>query len=217
MNCAITLGMMLASASIATSPCDDFAAGARPPRLHLASLETMPAPMREPPPIAAPKPTAAISIENNSDRVSTLVVVTKEKTIRTEVLRANAAQWKGFLVWLAGIGYPIDDVGCYSFRYINSAYTGGERVLSEHAKWKACDINQCDRNRVGLCRGPRLVKALPFPKGTNEMAHKFGLFPGAEWRHTPDTGHFQTEATIAEGSKHWPVALEPRPHMEASR
>ena len=208
--------MMLSSASIAAAPCSDFAAGARP-LVQLASLESTSEPERRPAPIAAPRSTATISIENNDGRVSTLVVVTKDKTIRTEVLRANAPQWKGFLTWLAGTGYPIDDIGCYSFRYINSAYTGGERVLSEHAKRKACDINQCDRNRVGVCRGPRVVKALPFPKGTNEMAHKFGLFPGAEWRHTPDTGHFQTEATIAEGSKHWPVVLEPRPHMEASR
>jgi hypothetical protein len=50
-----------------------------------------------------------------------------------------------------------------------------------------------------------MVRALPFPKNTNAMAHKFGLFPGAEWRGTPDTGHFQVEATIAE--KHWPVVL----------
>ena len=208
MFCDITLGMMLTAHSIAGMPCSNFQVAEAAPRMQLASLEqptTMP---RAPAPvIAAPRPTASVSIEDDGGKRVTLVIVTKARTIKTEVARKYGHQFKGFITWLAGTGYPIEDVGCYSFRYIDPRYTGGQRTLSEHAKAKACDINQCDRNKVGVCGGPkgRLVKAIPFPANTNAMAHKFGLMPGAEWRNTPDTGHFQVETTIAE--KHWPVVL----------
>lgn len=210
MYCEITLGLLMAAKSVSAVPCSNFAQEARAaPRYQLASLETGSDLSRPPTPMGKMTPTATVSIAGKGRHGGVILVVeTKEKMITTEVGKPYAHQFKALLTWLAERQYPIREVGGFRSSYIDPAYTGGAKILSEHAKdgGKALDINQCDRNKVGVCggRNGRLIKAIPFPPGTNEAAHRFGLFPGAEWG-SKDTGHFQVEKVIAE--QHWPVVL----------
>lgn len=211
MLCPISVAaLVFTSGSIAGLPCPGDGPREAPPRVILASLELPPPsayPRQRPAEIAKPKSSARIFVKDNgAGHFSTLVVITKAATFREKVARENAEQFRGFLQEVADTGYPIFDLGCYSPRYIDPRYTGGAKILSQHGRAKACDINQCRRNRVGVCHGTRLVKAMPFPASINAIAHKHGLKPGAEWS-SPDAGHFEIPATYAQ-RRQWPRTIE---------
>ncbi|MGB7013237.1 MAG: M15 family metallopeptidase, partial [Pseudolabrys sp.] len=87
----------------------------------------------------------------------------------------HASKFVCLLKKLAASGYPIKDIGGYSYRKIF-----GTNYLSLHAHGKALDVNQVRYNEVTVKQ----------PKHAIEMAHECGLDSGAEWR-TPDTGHFE--------------------------
>ena len=90
--------------------------------------------------------------------------------------------------------------------HIDARYTGGVKMLSEHAKGRACDINQEKRNVVSVRQ----------PKNVRDVAHKCGLFSGAEWASTPDRGHFEVlDGLTPTPPPHWPMTLatyKEKPH-----
>jgi hypothetical protein len=91
------------------------------------------------------------------------------------VASEHAGKFVCLLKKLVASGYPIKDIGGYSYRKIF-----GTNYLSLHAYGKALDVNQVRYNEVTVQQ----------PKRTIAMAHECGLDSGAEWG-TPDTGHFE--------------------------
>jgi D-alanyl-D-alanine carboxypeptidase len=107
--------------------------------------------------------------------MSLLVVRTPDNVLKTSVASEHASKFVCLLKKLVASGYPIKDIGGYSYRKIF-----GTNYLSLHSFGKALDINQVRYNEVTVKQ----------PKHTIEMAHQCGLDSGAEWG-TPDTGHFE--------------------------
>lgn len=99
------------------------------------------------------------------------------------VARRYAAQFAGFVHELERSGYKIELIGGYARRYIDPRFTGGRRMLSQHARGMAIDINQTGRNHV----------TRRFPSNVTAMAARWGLTHGAVWS-SPDTGHFEISA-----------------------
>ena len=87
------------------------------------------------------------------------------------VAKVYADRFVGFINALVADGYKPKDIGCY-------APTGHIRN-SEHHWGGACDIDQKERNVTAK-----------FMYHVTELAHKFKLEDGCEWRH-PDCGHIQ--------------------------
>jgi hypothetical protein len=120
--------------------------------------------------------TTTINLEpSNIKNMSLLVVHTPENVLKTSVASKHASKFVCLLEKLVASGYPIKDIGGYSYRKIF-----GTNYLSLHAYGKAIDVNQVRYNEVTVRQ----------PKGTIAMAHQCGLESGAEWG-TPDTGHFE--------------------------
>ena len=107
--------------------------------------------------------------------MSLLVVHTPDNVLKTSVASEHASKFVCLLKKLVASGYPIKDIGGYSYRKIF-----GTNYLSLHAHGKALDVNQVRYNEVTVKQ----------PKHTIAMAHECGLDSGAEWG-TPDTGHFE--------------------------
>jgi len=142
--------------------------------------------------------TTSVHVEARDDKLSLLVVETPTNTFKTSVASDQANKFVCLLNAMIDEGYPIKDIGCYSYRYINTRYTGGAKMLSEHAKGRACDINQDERNVVTVRQ----------PENTSDLAHKCGLFSGAEWASTPDRGHFEVlDKSTPAPPPVWPVTL----------
>jgi hypothetical protein len=194
MYCTITAGLLLSSVSIASLPCSDFdqtidfdqiaevekprVAEVEKPKVQVASLDHGYVPL---PPSQSKKSeikigTTTINLEqSNIKNMSLLVVYTPDNVLKTSVASEHASKFVCLLKKLAASGYPIKDIGGYSYRKIF-----GTNYLSLHAHGKALDVNQVRYNEVTVKQ----------PKHTIAMAHKCGLDSGAEWG-TPDTGHFE--------------------------
>lgn len=90
------------------------------------------------------------------------------------VSAAHAGKFQAFIDDLESTGYRI-------------SFMGGTRrgrcapPRHKHPCGAAIDINQTARD----------VVTRRFPPGTNEMARRHGLLHGAEWRRSPDAGHFE--------------------------
>ena len=186
MYCTITAGLLLSSVSIASLPCSDFGqiidsdqvADVEKPRVQVASIDHSYVPL----PLSPPKKseikigTTTINLEqSNIKNMSLLVLHTPDNVLKTSVASVHASKFVCLLKKLVASGYPIKDIGGYSYRKIF-----GTNYLSLHAYGKALDVNQVRYNEVTVQQ----------PKHTIEMAHECGLDSGAEWR-TPDTGHFE--------------------------
>ena len=201
MFCLITFGMMTAAVSVAELPCSDFASVE--PKQQVASLDQSFVPEQPKAPEIKVK-TTTVSVEPwPIKNMSLLVVHTPDNTLKEAVATKHASKFVCLLSALIDQGYPIKGLGCYSYRYINRRYTGGVKMLSEHAKGRACDINQEKRDVVSVRQ----------PKNVSDVAQ---LFSGAEWASTPDRGHFEVlDGSTPAPPPHWPVTLatyKEKPH-----
>lgn len=204
MFCLITFGMVATAVSVAELPCSDFASAE--PKQQVASLDQSFVPEQPKAPEIKVK-TTTVSVEPSSNKnMSLLVVHTSNNTLKEPVAAKHASKFVCLLNALIEQGYPIKGLNCYSYRYIDGRYTGGMKMLSEHAKGRACDINQEKRNVVSVSQ----------PKNVSDVAHKCGLFSGAEWTSTPDRGHFEVlDGSTPTPPPHWPVTLatyKEKPH-----
>jgi hypothetical protein len=188
MYCTITAGLLLSNVSVATLPCSDFDQIAVEEQDQIAVVEErtvqvtsidhsyVPLPPSQPKISEIKIGTTTINLEqSNIKNMSLLVVRTPDNVLKTSVASEHASKFVCLLNKLVTSGYPIKDIGGYSYRKIF-----GTNYLSLHAHGKALDINQVRYNEVTVKQ----------PKHTIEMAHECGLDSGAEWR-TPDTGHFE--------------------------
>ena len=188
MYCTITAGLLLSNVSVATLPCSDFDEIAVEEQDQIAVVEErtvqvtsidhsyVPLPPSQPKISEIKIGTTTINLEqSNIKNMSLLVVRTPDNVLKTSVASEHASKFVCLLKKLVTSGYPIKDIGGYSYRKIF-----GTNYLSLHAHGKALDINQVRYNEVTVKQ----------PKHTIEMAHECGLDSGAEWR-TPDTGHFE--------------------------
>lgn len=182
MYCTITVGLLLSNVSVASLPCSNFdqiAEVEEEPKVQIASVDHSYVP---PPPAPQPKKseikigTTTINLEqSNIKNMSLLVVHTPDNVLKTSVASEHASKFVCLLKKLMATGYPIKDIGGYSYRKIF-----GTNYLSLHAYGKALDVNQVRYNEVTVQQ----------PKHATEMAHECGLDSGAEWG-TPDIGHFE--------------------------
>jgi len=188
MYCTITAGLLLSNVSVATLPCSDFDQIAVEGQDQIAAVEErtvqvtsidhsyVPLPPSQPKISEIKIGTTTINLEqSNIKNMSLLVVRTPDNVLKTSVASEHASKFVCLLKKLVASGYPIKDIGGYSYRKIF-----GTNYLSLHAHGKALDVNQVRYNEVTVKQ----------PKHTIEMAHECGLDSGAEWR-TPDTGHFE--------------------------
>ncbi len=97
---------------------------------------------------------------------------------KLQVNKVAAEAFQGFLQDLEATGYQIKDIGGYSLR-TNKADPGR---LSQHAWGNAIDINP-GKNAFGSRKSD-------LPKNVGELAAKWGLTWGGNWRH-PDPMHFE--------------------------
>ena len=204
MFCLITFGMMTTAVSVAELPCSDFASVE--PKQQVASLYQRFVPEQPKAPEIEVK-TTTVSVEPwHINNMSLLVVHTPDNTLKGAVATKHVSKFVCLLNALIEQGYPIKSLGCYSYRYIDRSYTGGVKMLSEHAKGRACDINQEKRNVVSVRQS----------KNVSDVAHQCGLFSGAEWASTPDRGHFEVlDGSTPTPPPHWPVTVatyKEKPH-----
>ena len=188
MYCTITAGLLLSSVSITSLPCSDFdqtidfdqiaevekprVAEVEKAKVQVASLDHgyVPLPPSQPKKSEIKIGTTTINLEqSNIKNMSLLVVYTPDNVLKTSVASEHAGKFVCLLKKLVVSGYPIKDIGGYSYRKIF-----GTNYLSLHAHGKALDVNQVRYNEVTVRQ----------PKQTIEMAHECGLDFGAEWRNS---------------------------------
>ena len=182
MYCTITAGLLLSNVTIASLACSDFdqIAEVDEPKIQVASIDHSYVPQPSPAPTSETSKikieTTTINVEqSNIKNMSLLVVHTPDNVLKTSVSSEHASKFVCLLKKLVASGYPIKDIGGYSYRKIF-----GTNYMSLHAFGKALDVNQVRYNEVTVKQ----------PKRTIAMAHECGLDSGAEWG-TPDTGHFE--------------------------
>jgi D-alanyl-D-alanine carboxypeptidase len=187
--CTITVGLLLSNVSIAVLPCSNFdqialveerdqIAIVEERKVEVASVDHsyIPLPPSQPKKSEIKIGTTTINLEQSDIKnMSLLVVHTPDNVLKTSVASEHASKFVCLLKKLVASGYPIKDIGGYSYRKIL-----GTNYLSLHAYGKALDVNQVRYNEVTVQQ----------PKYTTAMAHECGLDSGAEWG-TPDTGHFE--------------------------
>jgi len=181
MFCTITVGLLLSNVSVASLRCSDFEqvavveeqtqlATVEEPKVQVASIDHgyVPLPPSQPKRSEIKIETTTIDLEaSNIKNMSLLVVHTPDNVLKTSVASEHASKFVCLLKKLVASGYPIKDIGGYSYRKIF-----GTNYLSLHAYGKALDVNQVRYNEVTVQQ----------PKRTIAMAHEWG---------TPDTGHFE--------------------------
>lgn len=96
----------------------------------------------------------------------------------TEVNKWAAPHFQGFINELAQRGYKIDDLGGYNYRNKRDGTS-----LSEHAFGNAIDINP-SRNTFG-------GNKTDLPADVSQLAAKYGLSWGGDWRGKKDFMHFE--------------------------
>jgi muramidase (phage lysozyme) len=99
-----------------------------------------------------------------------------------QVHKEAASAFSGFLADLEATGYVIKKVGGYNYRTKN----GGAEGLSEHAFGNAIDINWFED---GNGFSQELVTNLP--ANVSQMAAKWGLSWGGDWKGKKDAMHFE--------------------------
>jgi hypothetical protein len=95
------------------------------------------------------------------------------------VAKGAASHFQGLLNELAGVGYKVHSDGGYVDRDIR----GRPGQKSEHAYGRAIDINAA-QNGLGS-----LVNT--FPKNISQLAAKYGLTWGGDFKHRKDPMHFE--------------------------
>ncbi len=96
------------------------------------------------------------------------------------VAKGAQAQFQGLINDLEAQGYPINDIGGFA----NRANVNNPGQLSKHAYGQAIDINPA--------ANPNGTTQTDLPPNTAELAKKWGLGWGMNWRSTKDPMHFST-------------------------
>ncbi|OWZ90346.1 hypothetical protein B9J07_27545 [Sinorhizobium sp. LM21] len=111
---------------------------------------------------------------------SNITSIMASNGMTVQVHKAAADAFKGFLDELMGQGYKVKSLGGYNVR--NNVNAPGK--LSEHAFGNAIDINP-DQNP----NGKTLVTDMP--SNIRELAAKYGLTWGGDWKSVKDAMHFE--------------------------
>lgn len=114
---------------------------------------------------------------SSSPRAGLAPVKTKDGRVAW-VPAEGAAQFQGFINDLEAQGYSIDDVQGFNDRDVR----GRPGVKSAHGKEGAIDVNPSPNNPWDTTK--------PLPPNVSELAKKWGLGWGGNWRSRKDTPHF---------------------------
>ena len=107
-----------------------------------------------------------------------LTIIRASNGQKWQVNKAAAAAFQGFIAELESMGYNPVSSGGYNYRNIR-----GSNRLSEHATGNAIDIN-ATVNALGSTTHD-------FPPNVSEIAAKYGLAWGGDWKRRPDPMHFE--------------------------
>lgn len=110
---------------------------------------------------------------------SNLTTITTNSGRKVTVHKSAAENFKGFIDELEASGYKIKSLGGHAHRSIR-----GSNRLSQHAYGNAIDINPAQNPM-----GPTLITDMP--KNISDMAAKYGLTWGGDWKRRPDAMHFE--------------------------
>ncbi|MGV1754828.1 tape measure protein [Agrobacterium sp. CG674] len=116
-----------------------------------------------------------------------------------QVHKAAAEAFKGFLDDLVGSGYKINSLGGHNVRNKR-----GGTTLSEHAFGNAIDINP-GKNPMGK----NLITDMP--ANIREMAAKWGLSWGGDWKSVKDAMHFEWKGGVQNSKQSAAPASQPHP------
>lgn len=105
--------------------------------------------------------------------------------LRTKVHKAAASAFQGFVNELIDQGYEVKSLGGHNLRSKR-----GRNSLSEHAWGNAIDINP-SQNPMGKS----LVTDMP--ANISELAAKWGLSWGGDWKSVKDAMHFEWRGNVA--------------------
>lgn len=109
------------------------------------------------------------------------------KKLNLRVYKPAAAAFQGFLADLAATGYPIHNVGSANYRLKR-----GGKGLSEHSYGTAIDVNGEIVPGETASRNPMSATfKTDLPENISELAAKWGLAWGGDWKGTKDTMHFE--------------------------
>lgn len=97
---------------------------------------------------------------------------------KANVAKEYADKFQGFIKDLEGTGYKINDLGGYSFR----KNVNNPSKMSMHSYGAAIDINAANN--------PNGTTKTDLPPETNEIAKKWGLGWGMNWKSVKDPMHF---------------------------
>ena len=126
-----------------------------------------------------PNSPGAATLNTAAWQNANLTTIETASGIKTQVHKAAAAAFQGFINELEATGYNIRQFGGFNVR--NKV---GGTTLSEHAFGNAIDINW-DMNPFA----DKLITDLP--KEIGLMAAKYGLSWGGDWRNKKDAMHFE--------------------------
>lgn len=107
-----------------------------------------------------------------------LAQVTTASGKKANVAKEYADKFQGFIKDLEGTGYKINDIGGYSFR----KNVNNPSKMSMHSYGAAIDINPANN--------PNGTTKTDLPPETNEIAKKWGLGWGMNWKSVKDPMHF---------------------------
>ncbi|MFC0243577.1 phage tail tape measure protein [Rhodopseudomonas telluris] len=127
-----------------------------------------------------------------------LVQITTPSGKKAWVHAAAAESFQGFVNELESSGYKIKDFGGHSYR--NKRGGGG---LSQHAYGNAIDIN---RDQNPFTRGGLVTD---MPQNVRDLAAKYGLSWGGDWKSVKDAMHFEWNGTQPWKDKNGPAGAVP--------
>lgn len=136
-------------------------------------------------------PLPAIGAAGNTRGGIPLASISTANGLVAQVNAAFAERFQGFINELEGTGYQIKSLGGYNYRNI-----AGSSRLSNHAYGNAIDINPATNPDTG--RGGALITDMP--PGVSDIASKYGIGWGGDWRSKKDAMHFEILSKQAEAA-----------------
>lgn len=163
--------------------------GAGVPRLNNPANSNVPSPSADV--LAGSVGSYSSAIAGSTQGGIPLASITTANGLVAKVNAAYAERFQGFINELEGTGYEIKSLGGYNYRNI-----AGSNRLSNHASGNAIDINPLTNPDTG--RGGRLVTDMP--PGVSDIASKYGINWGGDWRSKKDAMHFEVLADKADAT-----------------
>ena len=122
----------------------------------------------------------------------TTVKLDSGKTVQVNSVAAES--YRGFLNELEGSGYKIGSLSGYA----NRANVNNPSLLSMHAMGTAIDINPAQNPNQPGQTGPGITN---MPSNISDMAAKYGISWGGDWKNLKDTMHFEYAGQLADKLK----------------